>query len=102
MLKKSKHSTYARLLLVFAAGLLLGIGLCGIDFLLASRGIGKSTEEFGVGPLDGISLVTMLLSALGLVLTVAAWVLSRIVGASTGKRSDLEPIRLFDKEGRDE
>jgi hypothetical protein len=70
------------------------VGLCGLDYLLASRGIGKSTEEFGVGPLDGISLVVMLLSAAGLGITLVAWIVAAIVGSlgsEPGNEAPLEP-----------
>lgn len=80
---QSKRSIFSKFLIIFAVGLLLGIGLCGLDYFLASRGIGKSTQEFGVGPLDGVSLITMFLSALGLVLTVIAWVVSAIFRGSS-------------------
>lgn len=78
---------------LFAVGLLLGFGLCGLDYLLASHGIGKSHEEFGVGPLDGLSLFTMGLSFLGLVLTFVVWIVTTIVGAITNR----EPTHLFDR-----
>jgi hypothetical protein len=83
---------------VLAASLLLGIGLCGLDYLLASRGIGKSTQEFGVGPLDSISLLAMGLSALGLFLTAVAWLLYQIVRAIAARKDDKETTRLFDKD----
>ena len=98
---QSKRSIFSKFLIIFAVGLLLGIGLCGLDYFLASRGIGKSTQEFGVGPLDGVSLLSMGLSALGLFLTVAAWVVSRIFRAMTSKPAGREPTRLFDKEDED-
>jgi len=82
-----KHSSFAKLVAVMAVGLLVGAGLCGLDFALAARGIGKSTQEFGVGPLDGVSLVVMVLSAAGLVLSLVAWLLAAIFG-NTGPRNE--------------
>jgi len=96
------RSTFSKLVIIFAGGLLLGIGLCGLDYFLASRGIGKSTEEFGVGPLDGVSLLAMCLSALGLVFTVIAWVATQIVRALSYERADRKPTQLFGKENKDE
>lgn len=98
---QSKRSIFSKVLIIFAVGLLLGIGLCGLDYFLASRGIGKSTEEFGVGPLDSISLLTMGLSFLGLVLTVVVWILTMIVKALTAKPEDREPTELFGKKDKD-
>lgn len=83
---------------VFTVGLLLGFGLCGLDYYLASRGMKSADREFGVGPLDGISLVTMGLSFLGLILTVVVWILSVIVSMLIAKPADKEPTRLFGKD----
>ncbi|MGA2889342.1 MAG: hypothetical protein ABSE51_14940 [Terracidiphilus sp.] len=73
-----KRFFFPKLVAVMAVGVLMGAGLCGLDFALAAHGIGKSTEEFGVGPLDGVSLAVMALSALGLLFSLAAWVLATI------------------------
>lgn len=101
-MSQSQRSIFSKLLIIFAAGLLLGFGLCGLDYFLASRGIGKSTQEFGVGPLDGVSLLTMGLSALGLVLTVIAWVVASVLRAVVRRRSPTttEIQRTNVKEGR--
>jgi hypothetical protein len=72
----NKRFSFAKLVTVMAVSVLVGIGLCGLDFALAGHGIGKSTQEFGVGPLDAISLVVMGLSAVGLVISLAAWLLT--------------------------
>jgi hypothetical protein len=66
--------SFAKVVVVLAVVFGIGVGLCGLDIFLASKGIGKSTEEFGVGPLDGVSIVVMVVSALGLVITVIAWI----------------------------
>ena len=68
-----------------AIGLLVGIGLCGLDFGLAAHGIGKSTQQFGVGPLDGMSILVMALFALGLVLSLIVWAVSAIFRSSQPK-----------------
>ena len=79
---------FAKLVAFMAVGFLVGLGLCGLDYVLAANGIGKSHEEFGVGPLDGISLVVMVLSALGLALSLVAWVLASIFGSSGAQDGD--------------
>lgn len=84
---------FAKIVTVLAVGFGIGLGLCGLDYLLAANGIGKSTEEFGVGPLDAVSLVVMALSAVGLVVTVVAWVVAAIVDSAVGKVS--QPQKLF-------
>jgi hypothetical protein len=86
--------TFAKVVTVLAVAFGLGIGLCGLDYLLAANGIGKSTEEFGVGPLDAVSLVVMVLSALGLVVTTFFWGVFAVAGSFS--RKDSEPQRLLD------
>jgi len=80
-----KRFPFAKLVVVMTVGLLVGAGLCGLDFALAAHGIGKSTQEFGVGPLDGVALVVMVLSAAGLGLSLAAWLLAAIFGSRGSK-----------------
>jgi hypothetical protein len=95
------RSIFAKTVVVLAIAFVAGIGLCGLDYFLAAHGIGKSTEDFGVGPLDGVSLVVMGLSALGLVTTVVVWVLAAIIGSFGSSRGGSEPQRLFDKKDKD-
>jgi hypothetical protein len=81
--------SFAKVVVVMAVSFLVGLGLCGLDFALAANGIGKGTEEFSVGPLDGISLVVMVLSAAGLVLSLILWGLVAIVrsmGSQNGEQ----------------
>lgn len=87
--------SFAKVVTVFAVLFGIGVGLCGLDYLLAAKGIGKNTEEFGVGPLDGVSLVVMILSAFGLVITVIAWIIAAAVGSFSNKVS--QPQKLFDE-----
>lgn len=91
---KARMSPFALMTILTATGFLVGVGLCGLDFALASHGIGKSTEEFGVGPLDGVSLAVMILSALGLVLTLLLRIVVAIVRSFSHKES--EPQTLLD------
>jgi hypothetical protein len=95
------RSIFAKLVTMLAIALGIGLGLCGLDFLLAAHGIGKSTEEFGVGPIDGLSLIVMVLSALGLVITLVVWVLGAIIGNLGPGRGSSEPQRLFDRKDKD-
>lgn len=91
---------FAKIVVIFAVAFLVGIGLCGLDYLLAANGIGKSTEEFGVGILDAPSLIIMVLSAACLGLTLIVWMISAIV-SSTLSSSDMEdplkPLNLDEK-----
>ena len=80
-----KRFPFAKLVVVMTVGLLVGAGLCGLDFALAAHGIGRSTQEFGVGPLDDVSLAVMVLSAAGLALSLAAWLLAAIFRSMRSK-----------------
>jgi hypothetical protein len=91
----SHRISFAKVVVVLAVLFGIGVGLCGVDIFLASRGIGKSTQEFGIGPLDAVSIVVMALSALGLVITVVAWIIAAVVG-NFGKKVS-QPQKLFDE-----
>ncbi|HWE86751.1 MAG TPA: hypothetical protein VG267_17535 [Terracidiphilus sp.] len=82
------RSIFAKIVLVLALVFLCGVGLCGLDFALAARGIGKSTQEFGVGPLDAVSLAAMALSALALLLTLGVWICVAIVKGIKGQSKE--------------
>lgn len=86
-----KRFPFAKIVIVMAVAFLVGLGLCGLDIALGANGIGKTGEEFSVGPLDGVSLVVMALSAAGLVLSLIVWALAAIIGgiASSGKDKGL-------------
>jgi hypothetical protein len=73
------RNPFAKIVAVMAVGFGIGLGLCGLDYVLAANGIGKSTEEFGVGPLDAPSMIVMALSACGLVIATILWVAFAIV-----------------------
>src|ERR1700733_13682684 len=100
----ANRSIFAKIATILAISLVIGIGLCGMDYFLAANGIGKSNEEFGIGPLDGVSMVVMILSAAGLVITLVLWFLAAIFGFGGRGRGDTQPQRLFDdsdKESKD-
>lgn len=85
---------FAKTVIVFAVGFLVGMGLCGLDYLLGAHGIGKRDEEFSVGPLDGLSLVVMILSALGLVISLIAWAVVGIIGSDVNARKNDEVTHI--------
>jgi len=70
---------FAKIVAVMAVCFLVGIGLCGLDYALGAHGMGRTNAEFSVGPLDGLSLVVMALSAVGLVLSLIAWAVAAII-----------------------
>ncbi|MFZ0395480.1 MAG: hypothetical protein WCF17_00710 [Terracidiphilus sp.] len=82
------RSIFAKIVLVLCLAFLCGVGLCGLDIALAAHGIGKSTEEFGVGPLDGLSLAVMALSAMALVLTVVVWICAAVIKGIAGQTKE--------------
>jgi hypothetical protein len=100
MPKRVGRISFAKVITVLAIAFGIGVGLCGLDYWLASHGIGKSTEEFGVGPLDNVSLIVMLLSAIGLVITTILWIVAIIVGSFRSKPD--APQRLLDDSDDDQ
>lgn len=75
--RTTRHFPFAKIATFFAAAFCIGVGLCGLDFFLAAHHIGK-VEGYGVGPLDGPSILVMLLSGIGLILTIMAWVIASV------------------------
>jgi hypothetical protein len=94
------RSFFPKIVAFMAISFLVGVGLCGLDYALGAHGIGKPNQEFSVGPLDGVSLVVMLLSAVGLVLSLIAWGVRYIYRQITMPAED-ESERLFNKSGAD-
>ncbi len=87
---------FAKIVVVLALAFITGIGLCGLDYFLGSKGIGRSGgQEFSVGPLDAVSLIVMILSLAGLVLMLIAWAISAAVGSFS--RENNAPQKLFDE-----
>jgi hypothetical protein len=82
------RSVFAKIVLVLSLAFLCGVGLCGLDYALAAHGVGKSTQEFGVGPLDGLSLAVMALSAIALLLTVVVWICAVAIKAIRGESKE--------------
>ncbi len=93
-----KRFPFAKIVAVMAVSFLVGVGLCGLDFALGANGIGKSGGEFSVGPLDGVSLVVMALSAVGLVLSLIVWMVAAIIrSAGSGSKDDAAQKQLDDE-----
>jgi len=99
---QDRRFPFAKIVVILAAALGIGIGLCGLDYWLAAKGIGKSTEEFGVGPLDSLSLIVMLLSAAGLALALIAWAIAAIFRSLRSGPEGDAPQKLFDSETRND
>lgn len=92
-MSKLPTSLFAKIVIFFAVAFGIGVGLCGLDYFLATHNIGRSHEEFGVGPLDGPSILVMFFSALGLVVSLIAWFIAAIVFGIT--HSSDPPQTLF-------
>jgi hypothetical protein len=92
-------SVFAKIVIVLAIAFLVGLGLCGLSFVVASHGY-QSHEEFGVDTLGiaGFSLIVMVLSAVGLVATVVVRVVVAIFRSMSSKGEGGEPQTLFEKE----
>ena len=97
--KFGQASWFAKTMVVLALAFLLGLGLCGLSAVVASHGF-QSREEFGGDSfgIASVSLIVMILSALGLVVIVFVRVVAAIYqGMSSGRRGS-EPQTLFGDE----
>jgi hypothetical protein len=94
---------FAKIVAVFAVIFGVSLGLCGLNWVLISAGVDPSHDSefnFGgqvLGTLGLIELAAMLLSALGLVLTVIIWLVATAVGNFAPHSND--PQKLFDDSG---
>ena len=96
---------FAKIVVIFAVAFLVGVGLCGLDYLLAANGIGKSTEEFGVGILDAPSIIIMVLSAAGLGLTLIVWMIAAFtssIGPANTANTSINPSNNIEKVSQSE
>ena len=96
---------FAKIVVILAIAFLVGVGLCGIDYWLGSQGIGKSGEEFSVGPLDAPSLIIMFLSAACLILTLIVWMIAAIVSSTlstSGEETQDTPLNRIEKVSQSE
>lgn len=85
---QTRSITFAKVLVVCAVALGVGIGLCGLSYVLPS-----SDDEFHTNWLSLPSLLLMGLSALGLIITAASWVITAAIGDLSVKNSG--PQTLF-------
>jgi len=82
---------FAKIVAVLAVTFGVSLGLCGLTFVLSSGG-GSGGIFVGLGLLE---LISMALSAAGLLVTLFAWVLLTAVG-SFGQNVS-QPQKLFDE-----
>jgi len=69
---------FAKTVTVLAIGFGIGLGLCGLSAVLPSSG-----EEFHTNWLSLPSLLIMVLSFLGLIITLIIWVITSAIGSSS-------------------
>jgi hypothetical protein len=94
-----KRFPFAKIVAVMAVSFLAGLGLCGLDIALGAHGYGK-TGEFSAGPLDGLSLVVMILSGFGLIISLILWALAAIIRSVGSGSKPAEPQKLLDDEAK--
>jgi hypothetical protein len=102
---KDSRFPFSKIIVILAIVFLIGVGLCGIDYLLAANGIGKGTEEFGVGPLDALSLAVMAFSAICLIFTLIAWAITGVVssfGPDHSTDDTANPLSITEKVSQSE
>ena len=83
---------FAKILAGSAIAFGIALGLCGLSVVLPHGS--SSVEEFPVSALGFISLIGMVLSAAGTVITVVLWIAFGVV--SEFGRKDTDPQKLFD------
>ena len=91
---------FAKIVTVLAVIFGIALGMCGLNLLLALSPLGR-LRAFDGGPfsvMGFIELGAMLLSAVGMMVTVVAWVVMAAVGSFS--RKGAEPQKLFDDEGK--
>lgn len=97
-------SWFAKTMVVLALAFLLGLGLCGLSYVAASHGF-QSHEEFGVDSLGiaNFSLIVMILSVLGLIMTVLMRVVVAISRSMYPNEGEGEPqAPLGDEDNKSE
>lgn len=80
--------SFAKIVTILAVAFGIGLGLCGLSALLPSSG-----EEFHTNWLSLPSLLIMVLSFVGLIVTLLIWIIASAIGGFSTKRSD--PQTLF-------
>jgi hypothetical protein len=88
------RSIFAKIATLLAFAFVAGIGLCGVDAVFLAR-LRDPGEEFGPNSVvGGIGAYALVLSAVGLVVTLFAWIVASVVGAFRDQDSDAQ--KLFD------
>jgi hypothetical protein len=87
---------FAKIVVVLAIVFGVAVGLCGLNLALTTSGAFNSGGQFATTILIGSGMLevgVMLLSGVGLLLTVVVWVFASAVGGAS--KDDLEPQKLF-------
>lgn len=74
------RSGFFKTMTVLAIAFGVGLGMCGLSYALPS-----SDQEFHTNWLGGISLLVIVISVLGLIITLIVWIIAAVVGSSPGK-----------------
>ena len=90
---------FAKIVIILACTFGLGIGLCGITAFAAGAMHGSRSSENFLAVLGIIDAALILLSAVGLVVSVIAWVVFSLTGRSGSNQTD--PQTLFDSSHHD-
>jgi cytochrome bd-type quinol oxidase subunit 2 len=93
---------FAKIVTVLAIVFGVALGTCGVTFVvgLATDGSANRALSSVVGVLAPVELIVLALSAIGLVFTLAAWVILTIT-ANVTRRAN-EPQRIFDDRDGDD
>lgn len=85
----SSRTPYTKAITILAIIFGVSLGLCGLTFAASTgmRGDGQWIIILGL-----IELAAMILSAIGLVVTVIVW----LIASANGYRSSSDPQKLFD------
>lgn len=102
LFKRELHG-FPKALVILVAVLLVSTGLCGFQLVVANGGlvIGNSNNgglEGILFPLGVVELIAMLLSAGGIVLVLALWLVSALIGRLARPSGD-EEQRLSERPG---
>lgn len=88
---------YAKVVTVLASVFGVALGLCGVTWIASTRLPGDGSIVMTIGFLE---LAVIVLSSIGLVVTVIAWILANAFGNFTPGGND--PQKLFDSSADDE
>ena len=87
--QRGKRSWLAKMVIVMAISFLVGAGLCGLSIAVASSGFQSNQEfggdKFGIGT---ISILVMVFSLAGLVLSLIAWAIAAAIGSASDRNGE--------------